>query len=222
MKHAVVFVHGWNGKPWSEKYFTSVTQWNRAALYSYTWQGISSPLPWDDFTRWVNAAKKNYEPLAQMINSLDVDTIDIVAHSLGSRVVHGALSSNITAKIKDIYLFGGAFPCSISWYAVQKKIMGRIFNFSSSNDRALVAYCAYLAKSRKYNGGTIGRPRTGSSEASNGISTRLNRIHNISELTSAGIAFSAKGKGTELGRILDHRRVRKEGKRSLFGFSTSN
>jgi len=40
----------------------------------------------------------------------------------------------------------------------------------------------------------------------------------LSELTSAGIAFSAERKRTELGRILDHRRVRKEGKRSLFWF----
>ena len=179
MKHVVVFVHGWKGKPWSEKYFKSVPQWSESIFCPYSWQGIFSIFPWDDFGNWVKEAKKNYEPLAQMLNSLDADTIDIVAHSLGSRVVHGALSLGITAKINNIYLFGGAFPSSISWYIVQKKILGRIFNFSSSNDVSLQIYCVWLANSHTYNGGTIGRPREGSSETSNGISTRLAKVHNI-------------------------------------------
>ena len=45
--------------------------------------------------------------------------------------------------------------------------------------KVLQGYCVWLATSHKYNGGTIGRPIRGSSEASNGISTRLAKVHNI-------------------------------------------
>ena len=136
MKHAVVFVHGWNGKVWLEQYFKSVPKWSDTIFCPYSWQGPSAFLINEDFGNWVKAAKKNYEPLARMLNHLDADTIDIVAHSLGSRVVHGALSLNIKAKINNIYLFGGAFPRHISWYPVGKNISGRIFNFSSSHDKS--------------------------------------------------------------------------------------
>lgn len=186
MTHAVVFVHGWNGIPWAERFIKAVPEWADSTYLPYSW-GLPSIGMGVLVAKWMlshfNESKEraliNGVYLSRMLNLLNVDSIDIVGHSMGAHVVFEALNQAITAPINNVYLFAGALPRSKSWHRASSQIQGRIFNFSSEYDKSLQAYCAYLSASTKYNGGTIGLPTKGSSEASKGISTRLSKVHNI-------------------------------------------
>ena len=183
--HIVVFVHGWNGRPWPDSYIAKVDCWSTATYVPYSWGGAEGGLVFkgkilpESFTRWVNESSKHVTYLNRFLNQLDADSVDIVAHSLGTRLVHGALSLDIDIPINNVFLCAGAFPRWKSWSPIISNIRGRLFNFSSSSDAALLAYLGYLRGGSIHSGGTIGRPTAGDSEAARGISTRLSRIHNI-------------------------------------------
>ena len=182
MTHAVVFVHGWNGVPWSEHFIKNVPEWKDSTYLPYSW-GIPSGLVGIPGVKHFNESKQrastNGDYLSRMLNRLNVNSIDLIGHSMGAHIVFEALNQSITAPINNVYLFAGALPRSKSWHRASNQIQGRIFNFSSKHDIVLQMYRAYLSTHSKYNGGTIGLPTKGTSEASKGISTRLAKIHNI-------------------------------------------
>ena len=185
-KHVVVFVHGWNGKPWLERFFRTIPEWQDSIYLPYSWGlpgknlgiAISKWQP-DHFNESKNRAVQNAIYLNRMLNLIDAESIDVVAHSMGAHIVHEALRLKTSAPINNIYLFAGALPRAKSWYRILDQIDGQIFNFSSKHDKSLKGYCVYLGTNKKWNGGTIGLPTKGNSEAARGISTRLAKIHNI-------------------------------------------
>ena len=181
-KHVVVFVHGWKGKPWSERYFSAVPRWKNAEYKPFSWgedlEKYKDEFFISNFTRWVKTANQSAKELNRMLHDLDADSIDIVAHSLGTRVVHGALSQKLSAPVNNVFLCAGAFPRAISWFTALGNMQGNIYNFASSYDNSLRLYLLNLASNPRYNGGVIGRPTAGKTQVAKGISSRLSRIHN--------------------------------------------
>jgi predicted alpha/beta hydrolase family esterase len=87
--------------------------------------------------------------------------VNIVAHSLGVRVVHQALKAPChTLTVGEVWLMAGAFPRHFSWWPVVQQIDGEIFNFASSRDMILKRL--YLPYKRR--GGAVGLPTRGDSE----------------------------------------------------------
>ena len=121
----------------------------------------------------------------QLVRRLEVlavahGQVDIVAHSLGARVVYHALSNPGAANlVNDVVLLGGALPAYKSWWAVSKHISGTIYNFSSPHDSTLKRlYHPWLnALTSERHGRSIGVSRK--NNPTSGIESRLRAVQNI-------------------------------------------
>lgn len=109
-----------------------------------------------------------------------VPEVDIVAHSLGTRLVYMALNRKWPPswpRIRNVYLMGGAFQAFRSWWRIADQVSGHVYNFSSSHD-AVLRYAYHLYINR--NGRPIGLPNDApSARSERGILTRLRKVVNL-------------------------------------------
>jgi hypothetical protein len=76
-------------------------------------------------------------------DNIKYDQINIIAHSLGSRLVCNALlhtdKNTITdLKINNLYLLAGAMPLDIDWVKMLSLVNGKLYNFYSKSDFVLM------------------------------------------------------------------------------------
>lgn len=209
----------------------SVGSWSGAAYYRFVWgdrgkiRSVAPPLDGvypaasrasrleyvmsavlGDFGASVHKASSDRvsRDLVEALSNMDGPT-DIVAHSLGTRVVYEALRSDAASelRVRNVYLLGGAMPAALSWWRVLRHLSGKIYCLGSRRDKVLKLYYeTYLVGKyvtpREWGtsrpGRAIGHPTGGKTHAGQGISTRLGRIVNVDCTTSVPTHGSFFGK----------------------------
>lgn len=170
-----------------------------AEVWPHIWNsaGRRSPKTPDDFGSAVRRAKVASIGLAERLAGIPegrYDFVDVSGFSLGCRVVHGALGEAEVAPglVRNVALFGGAFPARRSWWSQVSRISGTLTNFYSGRDVWLKLYEAYLGSGR-----CVGRPSA--KGTSGGISTRLCTVSNVDVTADVG----GHGKwGPRLGQLI--------------------
>jgi len=180
-KGLVLYVHGFQFKPWSKHKGGVPGTLKKEGAYPsdevrcYRWdsKGLLSPKYWGAA---VNKAIKQGPKLAAHIERRKTKYafIDLIGFSLGTRVVYQALKDIAPGAVRNVYLFGGALPARFSWWRASQRIGGRIVNFSSHHDNILLGYQANLRSGR-----SIGRPSTAKGSRNKGIHTYLRAVTNI-------------------------------------------
>ena len=185
MSGLVIFVHGHAGFDHKKLKFLSATSlqapgalaraYPNAEVVPYLWNSKGSwTAPW---ATPVKKAKKEGPRLQAYVeqNAGKYDFIDVVGFSLGARVVYHVLGETEQHMVRNLLLFGGAFPARYSWWNVAHNISGSITNFSSRHDGHLLAYQSAILKS----GRSIGRPGRGAGHRNKGIHSCLKKVTNI-------------------------------------------
>lgn len=202
----VVYVHGFQGEGEAGRVppttLQQVDQWAGAESHAFSWgsRRRSSPFSALDPTGtlstpsdfgWAVRQAKSADVSRAFVRALDrLDgSVDVVAHSLGARVAHTALSSHAAEglAVRNVYVLGGAMPAAVSWWRVLQNISGSIYCLGTRHDSVLSHYESYLAGkfvSPSAWGGSrpgraMGKPAAGGGMHSRGISTRLARIVNV-------------------------------------------
>jgi esterase/lipase superfamily enzyme len=148
-KSAFIFVHGYNvtfsGAARRTAQIAHDIQFDGAPVF-YSWPSKGDAIPYTvDSTNvaWTQPNFKNF--LDDFLERSDVDSVFLIAHSMGSRAVTGALSAlcdvqNRYKKIKEIILAAPDIDASVfvrDIVPALKRHSFKITLYASSNDKAL-------------------------------------------------------------------------------------
>ena len=194
----VIQVHGYappgatpGAAPSFLRMLQTATKYQGAVVHPFVWDSRGHLLRRGHFGEAVVRANAAAPELAELILrqcDLDPAFVDLCGFSLGCRVIHGALSRIPPGLVRDVSLFGGAFPAAFSWWRQTKQITGLLSNFFSAHDRALDLYqVPYYRRGR-----SIGKP--------GGISSRLLRVINVD---AGSMVAGHNGYAAQVGRLLD-------------------
>lgn len=97
--------------------------------------------PW---TVAVNRAKKTAMTLAAIIQRSNLESVVLVGHSLGGRVMlnlatalAGAAGTENEVRVEAVHLLGAAIGQDTTWDSVGEALSGVVYNYHSQNDRVL-------------------------------------------------------------------------------------
>jgi hypothetical protein len=121
---------GWNGN-------ISLLWWDASSSSSLLFRTLV-PFHWHKVKNRAERTGKKY--FSFVLQQLKEETISVIAHSLGARVVYFGISEQKTTdrRIKDVILLGGAIRRNKrEWNTVSKNISGSLINIYNQNDKVL-------------------------------------------------------------------------------------